>query len=113
MAKWRRAKALDIPLWDTTVKSGLEAFAPTWAMVLGIKKGTLSEEAYRAQYIALMRESWVSHRSDWECLLSQPSLALACFCKPGHFCHRLILKEAVMKLCYQRNINVNYHGEIE
>jgi len=31
---------------DITVKSGVKAFAPTWDMVMGYKRGTLSIEEY-------------------------------------------------------------------
>lgn len=112
MAKWRVAQAKDIPLLDTTVKSGVSAFAPSWSMVLGVKGQTLSEEAYRAEYIALMRQSWVEQRAEWEKLLSMESVALACFCKPGIFCHRHLLKEIVVAFLEQRNLPYNDCGEL-
>jgi hypothetical protein len=30
LAKWRKLKPLNFELIDTTVKSGIKAFAPTW-----------------------------------------------------------------------------------
>jgi len=112
VAKWRVAKTREIPFLDTTVKSGVSAFAPTWDIVLGIKNGTLSEEAYRESYLALLRQSWVDQRGEWEKLLEMDEVALACYCPAGKFCHRHILKEAVVKLLQQRNQPVNDCGEL-
>jgi hypothetical protein len=113
MGKWRLAKALEIPLIDTTVKSGLQAFAPTWELVRDYKSGHCSERDYTAAYVALMRESWVINRNDWEAVLALPRVALACYCAPNTFCHRLLLKEAFKKLCQQKNIPFVDRGELE
>lgn len=112
IAKWRKAKELSIPLLDTTVKSGVSAFSPSWDIVLGHKSRTLSEEAYRESYVGLLRESWVTQRGEWEKLLSMETVALGCYCKAGTFCHRHILKEAVIKLLEQRGLPYTDHGEL-
>ena len=48
---------------NTTVKSGIKAFAPTWDMVMGHKQGKISDEEYTKLYYALMRESWKKARA--------------------------------------------------
>lgn len=113
MAKWRKAKERNIPFLDTTVKSGNDAFAPAWDMVMGIKQGRLSEEDYRQQYIDMMRESWEHRRLEWEKVLQMDQVALACYCPAGKFCHRHILKEILMKIQQQRGVEVIDGGEVE
>lgn len=108
LSHWR---SLTIPYVDTTVKTGLHAFAPTWDMVLGVKSKNLSEEHYRALYIDLLRQSWKVNRLEWENILNLEEFALGCYCKPGEFCHRHILKEAIIKIYEQRNIEVIDCGE--
>lgn len=113
MAQWRKAKDQDIPLLDTTVKSGIDAFAPSWEMVLGHKDGSLSNAAYREQYISLMRESWHYRRLEWEKVLRMETVALACYCRAGNFCHRHILKEILMRIQEQRGVKVIDGGELQ
>lgn len=79
---------------DTTVKSGIRAFAPTWDMVRGYKDGSLTEERYVAKYFALMRKSVKENRSAWDDILARDEVILACYCPPGaEFCHRYVLAE--------------------
>lgn len=112
MAQWRKAKELGIELIDTTIKSGESAFAPTWEMVRSWKAGRLGEAEYHKQYIALMRESFHTHRALWEDLLAKERFALACYCKADSFCHRLILKEMLIWLVHQRHLPLIDGGEI-
>lgn len=95
---WRKAKALDIEVIDTTVKSGLEYLAPTWDMVRMIhdaRAGKLDNQIAEAQYTELytekMRESYRNNREAWMSLLRHESIALGCYCAPGEFCHRHLL----------------------
>lgn len=112
MAKWRLVRDKEIPLIDITVKSGNHAFAPTWDNLKAYKEGRLTEDEYRKRYIEKMRESYRSQREEWDKLLDMPVLALACYCKAGKFCHRHILKEALMKLHARNGEEVSYEGEI-
>lgn len=112
MARWRLAKARSIHLLDTTVKSGNPAFAPSWEMVLGSKSGQLSNEAYTQQYLALMRQSFLSNRGEWEALVQHEQLALACYCTTGAFCHRVILAPLVQKYLQSKGLTVEFCGEI-
>lgn len=112
VAKWQLCQIRGIPFLDTTVKSGVSAFAPTWDIVLAIKAGKLSEEAYREKYLTLLRQSWINERQSWEKVLAMEEVALACYCKAGSFCHRHILKEVLISLMKQRKITYNDCGEL-
>lgn len=113
VGKWRLAKSHDIFFLDTTVKSGYSLFAPTWDMVMGIKNGTMSEEEYSKLYRDKLIQSWMSKREDWMKFLNDDTpTALACYCKPGEFCHRILLKDFLQQLCKQLNIPFEYFGEL-
>lgn len=115
MAKWRKARAEGITLFDTTVKSGLPVFAPTWEMVGWIKDhpgDAGMEERYTQAYQHLMRKSWSEHRADWEFLLEQERVAIACYCPPGEYCHRLLLKDYLVAAGQRLGITVEYQGEL-
>ena len=90
---------------DITVKSGNKAFAPTWDMVMGHKRGTVSDAEYVERYYALMRRSYREHRAAWDELLSQDEATLLCYCAKGKFCHRTLLAEILVKL------GATYEGE--
>jgi len=83
---------------DITVKSGFLFLAPTWNMVLDYKNGKINEEEYTKLYYDKMRQSYKSHRAGWDWLLNKDIVTLVCFCKPGDFCHRLLLAEMLIKL---------------
>jgi len=115
MAKWRKAKEADIVLFDTTVKSGLPVFAPTWEMVGWIKQNPNDldqQERYTRAYQQLMRKSWTEHRADWEYLLGLERVAIACYCPPGQYCHRLLLKDYLIATGERLGITVEYQGEL-
>ena len=83
---------------DITVKSGIEAFAPTWDMVMGHKNGTISDRKYRDYYHFMMEESHRNNRHIWDKLLERKRVVLVCFCHPGDFCHRYLLRDILVKL---------------
>ena len=91
---------------DITVKSGVKIFAPTWDMVLGYKNGTITKEEYIEKYMQMMRESYKRYKRAWTTLLNGDRVVLCCYCKPGDFCHRLLLAEILEKL------GAEYCGEI-
>lgn len=113
VGKWRLARNQNIFFLDTTVKSGYSLFAPTWDMVMGHKHGTLSNEEYKKLYRDMLIRSWKEKREDWLKFLNDDTpTALACYCKPGAFCHRLLLKDFLQQLCKQLNIPFEYYGEL-
>lgn len=113
VGRFRLARVHKIEFVDTTVKSGLKIFAPTWEMVLGHKDGSWSDERYTKEYRRRMIQSWIDHREEWEKILrSEEPIALACYCKPGDFCHRLLLKDIFKELCEKLEIPYRYYGEL-
>ncbi|NLN49751.1 MAG: DUF488 family protein [Clostridiales bacterium] len=102
------AKAKTLPagtrIIDITIKSSRppwDIFAPTWNMVNAYKAGELSEEGYTEQYINLMRKRYKENKNVFQQLIQMAmheSVALACYCTPGEFCHRHILKNILQKI---------------
>lgn len=111
IAQWRTLEGTGIELIDTTVKSGLPAFAPTWDMVLGHKDGSMSNERYTELYQGLMRSSWRDQQQAWLDLLAKPKIALACYCRPGNFCHRHILASYLLAAGQSLGQTVVLRGE--
>lgn len=91
---------------DITVKSGDTVFAPTWKMVIALKKGRITEEEYRKKYEEKMRNSYREYTDRWEEVLYEEELVLACYCKPGTFCHRILLA-GILSKC-----GAEYMGEV-
>lgn len=112
MSKWRKAEKLGIPFKDVTVKSGDKLFAPTWDFLMEYKQD-LDEQKYTSKYIPLMRNSYKQHKEKWLESCNTESVALACYCKAGKFCHRHLLVDILKKVCEANNIEFEYKGEIE
>lgn len=113
LAKWRVAKQRNIPLVDTTVRTGISAFSPNWDMVTGIKIGTISEAEYTRQYQSLMREKYREHYSTWMTLCKLDEAVIACYCAAGQFCHRHLLANYLMKVCEHHQIPFELMGELQ
>ena len=115
MGKRFQAERHGIKLVDTTVKSSIDKlFAPKWSMVLGHKSGEISDEEYSKEYRRMMIESWTLNRPRWEeYLRNEEWQGFACYCKPGEFCHRLLLKDIFQELCTKLNIPFEYYGEFK
>ena len=92
---------------DVTVKSGDRTFAPTWDLVMGYKQGKISEEEYTEKYTQLMRQSWVKNNKRWREVLGTERVVLVCYCRPGVFCHRVLLARMIEKA------GGKYMGEIK
>lgn len=112
MNQWRRLKKEGRAYIDTTVKTGIKAFAPQWDMVMGVKQGTLTPEQYTERYEELMEFSEVAYEEEWEDLLSREEVILLCYCKPGDFCHRHLLAARVHRIQQRRGIDCQLCGEI-
>lgn len=91
---------------DITVKTGLQAFAPTWDMVMGYKRGSITKEEYTARYHDMMVASYAENRATWEELLARDRVVLVCFCPSGAFCHRVLLAH------YLEKLGAHYGGEL-
>ncbi|MBI4542749.1 MAG: hypothetical protein HY705_06940 [Gemmatimonadetes bacterium] len=86
---------------DITIKSAppeARPFAPDrWDMVLGAKRGRLSQSAYHAYYLDLMRASYRQQREAWAALLARDEVTLLCYCPATvPFCHRRILAREIL-----------------
>ncbi len=83
---------------DITVKSSgglFRALAPTWDMVLGYKRQTMSETDYIARYRPILDSVSVDV---WTALAATPTCTLLCYCPTGVFCHtHLAIEYAQMR----------------
>lgn len=112
IAQHRLCKALGIPLLDTTYKSGVEHLSPESWRVWQYKRGEISEAEYTEHYVQRMRQSLVANPTLWEELKKYESVALACYCKAGKFCHRHVLLVLVQKYLVANGIEVVLGGEL-
>lgn len=108
----RRLVTNDVVFVDTTVKSGMQAFAPSWDIVMNHKRGVITDDQYIAVYQSMMRHSYANDRSTWLDLCSHPKVAIGCYCGAKHFCHRHLLAVYLKKVCLANNIPFTYCGEI-
>jgi len=92
---------------DITVKGNdpdWAPFKPTWEMVMGVKKGTVSESDYINMYLDIVNKVPVA---TWDKLLSMEEITLVCFCPQDAFCHRNILTR---QICMTLSGRVQYIG---
>jgi hypothetical protein len=97
---------------DITVKSGSKVFAPTWDMDMSVKNGEIDQQTYVAYYDQLMKLSQENEPQAWGAILALDEVALACYCKPGVFCHRHLLKDKLMSIHHQLGNDVVDGGEL-
>lgn len=101
----------DVPYLDITVKSGDRVFAPTWDILMSYKSSK-DEGVYTKAFLELMRESYVVNKERWLEVLNSDSIAIACYCHRGTFCHRYLLVEVFEKIANHLKIEFEYKGEI-
>lgn len=97
---------------DITVKSApypWSIFAPTWKMVMDYKHagGTPeAEQIYVNQYKSIVDRAFESHSQQLSDLInSDRTITLVCFCRPGDFCHRVLLAK------HFESLGATYYGE--
>ena len=81
---------------DATRKSAKKAktLAPSWDMIMGYKKGTMTEEEYTRRYAQIMKRSQQERRAAWEnTLRDKEAFVILCYCREDEFCHRHLLAE--------------------
>lgn len=100
-----------IHLLDTTAKSGVKAFAPNWNDVMRYKDGVVSDEQYTDLYLRKMAESKLTKREDWKRLLAYHDVAVACYCRPGKFCHRHLFVPLMQRYLEDLGHTVEIKGE--
>ena len=98
---------------DITVKSGDKRFSPTWDLLNRYKCGECLPEQYTEEYLKLMRESYRQDSEYWVsfCKLEE-SVAIACYCAVGDFCHRHLLRDMLQAVCKSHNIPFKFMGEL-
>ena len=98
---------------DITVKGDTppgNILAPTWDMVRGLQKQTLSQWDYTIQYFSLllvrMRAAPESKDTRFEEIVNsgRQSLTLVCFCPSGEFCHRILAARMIENMGYGKYI---------
>lgn len=113
IAKHRLLEGKGIEFVDTTVKSGKDSiFKPSWEIVLGHKSKELTDAQYTERYIGLMRDSYRNRFEEWLSFLNKDKVAIACYCKAGCFCHRLLLIDILTKVAIKHGIEFQYLGEL-
>jgi uncharacterized protein YeaO (DUF488 family) len=113
LAKWRLVRELGITLLDITAKSGAPCFAPRFEDVMAYKHNELTEEDYTDRYLLRMRQSRRDQPEEWEKLKTlSDRIALACYCKPGVFCHRHLFRDLLVDYLKDARFEVECQGEL-
>lgn len=112
LAQWRVAKQLNVPVLDTTFKSGDVVFAPPRKLVMDYKAGIITAEQYTAVYLATMRESYRIANARWMEVLQMEEVAFACYCPEGRFCHRHLLTDMFVKIGQAKSQDIILMGEL-
>jgi len=74
---------------DVTVKSGtFWAVKPTWDMVMGYKRGEISEKEYTRRYLEILERN---KKQVLDFFSNCGQVTLCCYCRPNAFCHRVLL----------------------
>ncbi len=97
---------------DITVKSAVypwNIFAPTWDMVMKYKRAGGSKEAQRIyvkDYSAIIDKAFeVCSQGLADLIKADMTITLVCFCRPGDFCHRVLLAK------HFETLGAVYYGE--
>lgn len=112
MGQWRLAKEQGIKFLDITAKSGVACFAPHFTNVMKYKRGEMGEVEYTELYLKKMEVSRVAYPRHWDTLAVYPRLAVACYCKPGVFCHRHLFVKLAETHLIGKGFEVNQMGEL-
>jgi uncharacterized protein YeaO (DUF488 family) len=75
--------------------------------VLDYKNGIITEEEYTKVYFQIINSAYnMAIENAFKVLLAKNKLVLLCYCKAGEFCHRILLKDELVKQ------GAEYMGEI-
>jgi hypothetical protein len=107
-------KEMGVYFIDTTHKTGHAWFAPSKEMSHGYLYHGWTPERYTEEYRDRMLKAfgYAPYREEWERVLAMPAVAFACYCKPGAFCHRLLLRDIFKTICERRGMEFHDKGEI-
>jgi uncharacterized protein YeaO (DUF488 family) len=112
ISNWRLVREKDISLLDITVKSGVQAFAPSWDNLRAYKAGLMSQSEYTSRYYDKIINSAEQNISAWQNLTEKRSMALACYCRAGEYCHRHIFAPLAIAYLQDLGHQVVFHGEL-
>jgi len=101
--RYNGADRLDVTM-KTNNSLGKALNPGSWDLVMGYKNGKISEEQYIEKYIKRLNEA---HPIVWDELGKYSRVTLVCFCRPGDFCHRVLLAKYL-----EEKLGANYRGEI-
>lgn len=113
LSQWRKCKALNIELYDITVKMGDKIFAPSKALLNDYKYHNLSDSDYITRYTQEMRDSYKHNKQHWLDFIAKDVVAIACFCRWDSFCHRCLLVDMLEKVCMMEGVEFEYRGEVQ
>jgi hypothetical protein len=102
----QRFKTNQIHCIDTSIKSAKttlgKLLAPTWDMVMGSKRGTLSNSDYTKQYLDLLQKRYLQIQPLVLQLVNfcwaqdKTTVIFQCYCNNGDFCHTYIIIDWLM-----------------
>jgi len=104
-----KSRKLDIPVIDITVKSAvgkMRLVAPTWDMVMGYKRRVITKNEYTMLYMDILEQNEERILDAFSPYAASKEIALACYCRPGRFCHRVLLAEWLVE-----KLDWEYAGE--
>lgn len=89
----------------TSAKYPWNVFAPTWEMVMEYKRSK-NEEVYIKQYGTIIDKAFELYPQQlFDLIRSDRTITLVCFCRPGDFCHRVLLAK------HFESLGATYCGE--
>jgi len=68
-----------------------KVFAPSWDIIMGLKNSSITQDEYTEAYQKQMISSYTHNTEVWKSVAERESVTFICFCKPGDFCHRVLL----------------------
>jgi len=106
---------------DITVKGNDpigKLYAPTWDLLMAVKKKRLSLEAFSHSFYALMRKRYTENPEKFKQILQQDEIVLVCFERPeAGYCHRYIVANILCKLGgeYKGELNIDgtFWGKVD
>lgn len=111
--QWRKARDRDIELFDITVKSGFEPFAPYKDVLYAYKRGEVTDDQYTEIYLKKLTERLRAVPEDFQSFLERKGpIAVACYCKAGKFCHRHLFVDFIQEVAEDNGYTVRLGGEI-
>lgn len=123
LCRWRKLQEANIEVLNIALKGGIELLAPTRNMLSNYRANIFDTsrfrnkyDAYTYQYLELMRYRYSTNREFFDQLVERlywapSSIALCCYCPPGHFCHRHLLLDILMQIAESKGYRLQIRGE--